>query len=489
MRFRTFIATYLLFLCILFSSLGIVAVYMANSQTEILKEKSVGEYHSIAATLAKDIAVLYGRSAGFPDMDNTESVNTLVKGYSQYYRRYNIEIAVNDLSLPVRSGGVSGNGDMSGNGGNSGGDGSGDGSGSVSGNGDDSTYNEISFVQQEQEHFIRIIGTLPEPFQFYQLSYYLNITKNIMEMRNIQNILLLFAIIFSVLTAIALYFILSGIFRPLGTVADISRKIADGQYDERIYIRGRHELAEMAADFNRMAEKIEKQISYLEDEAVGKQQFVDNFAHEIRTPLTTIYGYAEYMQKASLDEKELIESAQYIMDESSHMKNISNSLLELATLRHYTPVKSKISISKLFDEINRSMDKSLREDNIQLICHLEVDTIDGQEDLIKSFLINLCHNALKSCTPDVGIIHLSAAKQGENVTISVSDNGCGIPEGCIKKVAEPFYRVDKARSREQGGAGLGLTLCKQIAEAHGAEMTIESVVGIGTTVKATFTSS
>ena len=492
MRLKTFIATYLLFLCILFSSLGIVAVYMANSQTEILKEKSVGEYHSIAATLAKDIAVIYGRSAGFPDMDSAESVNSLVKGYTQYYRRYNIEIAVDDLSLPERSGGGSSGsgGDVDGSDGSDGSSGS-SGSGDMDGGdgGSSSAFNEISFVRQEQEHFIRIIGMLPEPFQFYQLSYYLNITKNIMETQNIQNILLLFAVIFSVFTAIALYFILSGIFKPLGAVADISRKIADGQYDERIYIRGKHELAEMAADFNRMAEIIEKQISFLEAEAVGKQQFVDNFAHEIRTPLTTIYGYAEYMQKASLDEKEIIESAQYIMDESSHMKNISNSLLELATLRNYAAVKSKIYIPRLFDEISRSMEKSLREHNIQLICNYEVDTIDGQEDLIKSLLINLCHNALKSCTPDEGIIHLGAERQGGNIVISVSDNGCGIPGDSIEKITEPFYRVDKARSREQGGAGLGLTLCKQIVEAHGAGMIIESVVGMGTTVKITFTSS
>ena len=486
MKLKTFLATYLLFLCILYSSLGFVSVYLANSQTEMLKEKSVGEYHSIAATLVKDIAVLYGKSAGFSDIGKTESVNSLFKSYTQYYKRYNIEITVNDMSLPglsSLSGNGLGNNSLANNsvGDNSSGNNGFENSGS--GN------NEVSFVRQEQEHFIRIVGMLPEPFEFYQLSYHLDITKNITDMQNIQHILLLFAVLFSVLTAIALYFILSGIFKPLSLVADTSRKIADGQYDERIHIKGKHELSEMAADFNRMAEIIEKQICFLEDEAIGKQQFVDNFAHEIRTPLTSIYGYAEYMQKVSLDEKEIIESAQYIMEEASHMKNISNSLLELATLRNYTPVTSKISIPRLFDEISRSMDKSLHEQNIQLICHYDIDVIDGQEDLIKSLIINLCHNALKSCTPNEGIIRLEAVKQDRNVVISVSDNGCGIPEESLEKVTEPFYRLDKARSREQGSAGLGLTLCKQIVEAHGAKMYIESVVGTGTTVKVTFTSS
>ena len=454
MRLKTFIATYLLFLCILYASLSVVSAYMANSQTEILKEKSIGEYHSISATLTKDIAVLRGRS----EDDNADSVNSLVNGYIQYYRRYNIEIKFIDLSLSEQ-------------------------------NGSDFVNAEISFIQQGQKHFIYITGALPEPFSFYQLDYYLDITKNVTDMQNIQKTLLVFAVAFSVLTAIALYYILSSIFKPLSIVADTSRKIADGQYSERLIVKGKNELSSMALSFNRMAKEIEKQIMALEDEALGKQQFADNLAHEIRTPLTSIYGYAEYIQKASLSEEEIIESAQYIMDEAGHMNKIANLLLELATLRNYTPIKSKISVAQLFDDISRSMDKALRENNVQLVCSSEADVLYGQEDLVKSMLMNLCSNALNSCSANYGVIHLAAKNQGKETIISVEDNGRGIPKESIAKVVEPFYRVDKARSREQGGAGLGLTLCKQIAEAHGAIMYIESVVGEGTTVKTTFTSS
>ena len=453
MRLKTFIATYLLFLCILYASLGVVSAYMTNSQTEIWKEKSMGEYHSISATLAKDIAVLHGRS----ESDNTDFVNSLVNGYIQYYRRYNIEIAFMDLSFSEQPGSDFGNA-------------------------------EIAFVQQGQKHFIYVTGTLPEPFSFYQLDYYLDITKNVRDMQSIQKTLLVFAVAFSVLTAIALYYILSSIFKPLSIVADASRKIADGQYSERLAVRGKNELSSMALSFNRMAEKIEKQIIALEDEAVGKQQFADNLAHEIRTPLTSIYGYAEYMQKASLSEEEIIESAQYIMDEAGHMNNIANTLLALATLRNYTPIKSKISIAQLFDDISRSMDKALREHKAQLVCRSDADVLYGQEDLLKSLLVNLCSNALQSCAANYGVIHLAAERQDGKIILSVKDNGCGISEEDIAKVTEPFYRVDKARSREQGGAGLGLTLCKQIAEAHGAIMDIESIVGEGTSIKITFTS-
>ena len=454
MRLKTFIATYLLFLCILYASLGLVSVYMMNSQSEIWKEKSIGEYHAISATLAKDIAVLHGRGEG----GKSDSVNALINGYTQYYRRHNIEIEFTDLSFSQQ-------------------------------NRNDFVHAEIALIQQGQKFLMYVTGALPEPFSFYQLDYYLDMTKNVTDMQNIQKTLLVFAVVFSVLTAIALYFILSGIFKPLSIVADTSRKIADGQYSERLMVKGKNELSSMALSFNRMAEEIEKQMIALADEALGKQQFADNLAHEIRTPLTSIYGYAEYMQKAALSEEEVIESAQYIMDEAGHMNKIANSLLELATLRNYTPIKSKLSIAQLFDDISRSVDKALRERNVQLVCRSDADVLYGQEDLLKSLLVNLCTNAIHACSAQDGVIRLAAENQGEKIILSVTDNGRGIPKDSLAKVVEPFYRVDKARSRAQGGAGLGLTLCKQIAEAHGAIMDIESLVGEGTTVGITFTSS
>jgi signal transduction histidine kinase len=239
-----------------------------------------------------------------------------------------------------------------------------------------------------------------------------------------------------------------------------------------------------------MADEIERQMQILKDEADGKQQFVDNFAHEMRTPLTSILGYAEYMQKVSLNEEETVESAQYIIDEANHMKNIANSLLTLATLRGYTAVRDEISINQLFDEIKQSLEKLPGFQRIQFICKNETDVMYGQGDLIKSLLLNLCINAAKACPADEnrdGVITLNAKNKGGYVVLSVTDNGRGIPKDSLPKITEPFYRADKARNREKGGAGLGLTLCSRIAEAHGANMTIESALDVGTKVEITFT--
>ena len=407
-------------------------------------------------------------------------VNTLINGYAKYYKKNKIILELGLISADDQEYGGFGGGDSdesggSGNGGNYIGD---------YGNGGA----KISYIKRGRGSFIFITGKLPEPYQYYSLNYFNDVSDNFTDMRKIQNILLAICIAFSTATAFALYFILSGLFKPLRDVAKASREIAGGRYGGRIRVKGNSEISAMACDFNRMAEEIERQIKALEDEAEQKQRFVDNFAHEIRTPLTSIYGYAEYMQKASLDEREVVESANVIMDEALHMKNVANSLLELTTLRRYTPVKNKISVSKLFDDINQAMRKSLDEKNVLFICRINADILKAQEDLIKSLLINLIDNALKSCRPNEGVIRLEAEGCGGNVILSVSDNGCGIPEKCLASVAEPFYRVDGARSRKHGGAGLGLTLCMQIAEAHNAEMTIESAVDFGTSVKITFTS-
>jgi len=428
-----------------------------NSQIDMLIKNSTAQYQTIAASLSRDIAVLPERGMasilGAVDMD---AVNVLVTGYARYYRQHNIRIELTDMTLFAQESESDGS-------------------------------RTALFVNEGQESFVHITGSLSDTFPNFRLDFYYDTSESISEVRAIQTNLLLICIAFSVITAFALHFIINLLFKPLAIVAKTSKEIANGNYSERIHIKGKSELSEMAGDFNKMADEIQRQIYILEDEAAGKQQFIDNFAHEMRTPLTSIYGFAEYIQKAPLDENEIAESTQYIMNEANHMKKVANSLLELATLRNYSPTVSEIPIPALFEDIKQTMSKPLLEKEIKLECEHDIDILKGQEDLIKSLILNLCYNSLKSCTPAEGIIRLEVKKHGNSTRLTLSDNGCGIPEESISRLTSPFYRVEKDRKREYGGAGLGLTLCKQIAEAHGAEMTIESKLGEGTTVKISFT--
>jgi len=452
MRLKTFLAAYSLFLGILFVSIGIVSAHMTRSTTYMLREKAAREFQTISTSLAREIAAIFAR---FPGGDMYRAAtNDLFSDYAHYYRQHHIILGLTQVGQ------------------------------------DQITESAvITFGNSNGQHYITIAGNLPLPYPLwgYQLTYRLDITDNIEGMQGIQRYLWITSIVVSVVAAALLYVILLRIFKPLSVVAGAAQQIAEGQYGNRITVKGQSELTAVAIAFNRMSQQIESQIHLLESEAVRKQQFVDNFAHEIRTPLTSIYGYAEYLQKVTLNEGELVESAGYIMSEADHMKNVANSLLELATLRDYKPETSPIFLPELFVEIKQGLEKPLKERGAKLNIQALAPHIIGQRDLIKSLIINLCNNAISSCQQNEGIIRLNAATEGRKTVISVDDNGCGIHADDLAKLTEPFFRVDKARTRDQGGAGLGLALCKQIAEVHDAKMTIDSIPDIGTLVRLIFT--
>lgn len=445
MKLKTYVSAYLIFIVILYSGLGFVSVYMNNNQMDTLMQQAERDFHRISASLARDIVVLVGDitlwHSPWIDGSIVESAEDVVRRYSLYYREHGIHISLIHEYVPL--------------------------------------YDELTFVQLDGEHFIYIEGTLPGQLFHTGITFRQCITENITEMQNAQRIFLVFAAIISVVAAVVFYFVLTRIFKPLDFVAATSIKIARGEYGERIYVSGNNELSQVANEFNRMAEKIESEIT-------GKQQFIDNFAHEIRTPLTSIFGNAEHMQKALLDEDETIELTGAIMDRTNHMMQIANSLLQLATLREYEPRKTDINVEKLFRGVKETL--PLSEHGVRLEYSAKIDTICGQEDLLKSLLLNLCFNGMKASSQG-DVITLEAKQRGETVILSVADTGAGIPKDCLARVTEPFFRVDKARSRNKGGVGLGLTLCKQIADVHGAAMSIESSEGIGTTITIEFTST
>jgi len=252
----------MLFLGILFASIGIVSSHMTNSTTYMLREKAAREFQTITTSLSRDMSMLYARFPGGQAFQG--EVARIFAGYVHYYIQHGIELGLTYASDEYDGGAV------------------------------------IAFERAGDDHFISIGGALPNPFRQYQLTYILDITANITDMQGIQQYLWVTSIIVSLIAAALLYVILLRIFKPLEIVAGAASQIAEGQYGQQITVKGRNELAAVAVAFNRMSAQIESQISILEDEADRKQQFVDNFAHEIRTPLTSIYGYAEYLQKASI---------------------------------------------------------------------------------------------------------------------------------------------------------------------------------------------
>ncbi len=294
--------------------------------------------------------------------------------------------------------------------------------------------------------------------------------------------------VLSILLAFGLLLVLNRIFRPLRQISRTSGDIADGAYETRLPVSGHDELAEMARSFNHMADEIQRQITELKDTADKKQQFVDNFAHELRTPLTSIYGYAEYMQKAALSEDDRLSALQYIMSESRRLQTISSQLLTLANLQNNQIVRGEVKISDLFASVGKAMYGRLSGRDIQVEFRCESETICGEASLLESLLINLIDNAIKACGKH-GHIAVCAVSEGDQIIISVKDDGKGMAPEILHQITEPFYREEKSRNRSDGGAGLGLAICRQIALSHGAELSFSSIPGEGTTAKVTFTTS
>lgn len=271
--------------------------------------------------------------------------------------------------------------------------------------------------------------------------------------------------------------------RQIHSLRRTSRKMSHGVFFTRAKIHSHDEIGELAEDFNTMADTIESKITELSQIADDRKRFIDNLAHEMKTPLTSIIGFSDLLRTAKLEEDTKIEYADTIYKEGRHLKNISSKLMELILLGKTTPTLQPVNVDAFLQDIYQSMEPICKNAQIHLQylppepdCTLLLDA-----ELMKSVISNLIDNAIKASKPDSKII-LSA---GDNY-ISVQDFGRGIPQDEINKITEPFYMLDKARTRKHGGAGLGLALCAEIAALHHSRLDIQSQVGVGTQIRLLF---
>lgn len=237
-----------------------------------------------------------------------------------------------------------------------------------------------------------------------------------------------------------------------------------------------------------MASAIEDKINQLEKISADKQRFIDNLAHELRTPLTSIIGYADFLRTARYDEETLISSLSYIYEEGKRLEKLAFKLMDLIILGKEDFKMNEENIKELLIEIRNSLVPKLEEKNIRLEISAEDFSFLMDKDLIKILIVNLVDNSIKASTRG-DKVWISVFKDVESkIIMEVKDLGIGIPEEDISKVFEPFFMVDKSRSRVNSGVGLGLSLCAEIAEIHNAKIEIESKLGEGTCIKIIFMS-
>ena len=289
--------------------------------------------------------------------------------------------------------------------------------------------------------------------------------------------------VFAGIGAVILLAVAWGLLRPLHKVNFSLRSIARGNYSMRLPIKGSPEIRELSGNINRMASSIEENVEQLRSAAEERKRFIDNLAHEMKTPLTSILGFADILRvKRILPEEERREYAGIIVEETKRLKNLSGKLMELITAGSTHLEKRRIHSSALFEEIAASFQPILEKSGIRLLVSPGDFTLLADRELLKSLLYNLLDNAVKASSPGQEI-RLECKKHGENtLAFTVEDQGLGMSEEDIRKATEPFYMADKSRSRKAGGAGLGLSLCLEIAKCHGGSLSIESAPGKGTKV-------
>lgn len=269
--------------------------------------------------------------------------------------------------------------------------------------------------------------------------------------------------------------------KPIHEMTEATEKIVQGDLEIRVQEGSKDELGMLARRFNLMTEHVQKNIQDLEEYARRQENFVGSFSHELKTPLTSIIGYADLMRTRKLDEETYFLAANYIFEEGKRLESLSFKMLELLVEKNTAIMLEKISVKLLLEDSLYIVREKMKEKNVQVIIEDNSFFVSADIELMKTVLSNLLENARKAVSEN-GEIRVSAEQINNRNIISIEDNGRGIPKEELGKIEEAFYRVDKSRSRLEGGFGLGLSVCSQIMMMHQGEMLFESEVGKGTKV-------
>lgn len=283
-------------------------------------------------------------------------------------------------------------------------------------------------------------------------------------------------------TGLLLFFSMKKIMAPLTRLNEAAVSVAGGNYHIQVPQEGNTELAQVGKSFNQMTAQIKGQIEALSAVNQSQRQLLGSLAHELKTPMTAIIGYADTLLTVRLSKERQERALTYIGNECRRLSRLSVKMLELTGL--YETGESQlilleVPVKEFLDEAQRLTFYRLQEKNIHLEISCEPPNLTKtfDKDLMLSALTNFIDNAVKASEENSRILVQATKSQ-----LIVQDFGKGIPPEDLSKVTEAFYMVDKSRSRAKGSVGLGLSLCQKIADLHGYQMKIGSTIGEGTKI-------
>jgi len=286
--------------------------------------------------------------------------------------------------------------------------------------------------------------------------------------------------------ALAVSLLLAGLIaysiaRPLDRIARAAEEIAAGNYDQQLDITAPGEVARLAESFNTMARRVKAALE-------SQRDLVANVSHELKTPLTSIQGFSlALLDGTAADEAQRERAAGIIHEEAGRMRLLVDELLDLARLEagEVMLARRPVDVGQLLDDVRARF--ALQSEQWGVTLEVEAPSglppVPGDADRLSQVFGNLVDNALKHTrSMQGGRVTLVAESRDGAVVLSVMDNGPGIPVQDLPRIFERFYQVDKSRvrARKESGAGLGLAIAREIVQAHGGTIRVESVEGLGT---------
>lgn len=294
---------------------------------------------------------------------------------------------------------------------------------------------------------------------------------------------LIITVLLALLGGVATYFISGHALRPIREFSDKIEEVqAQNLSDSRIEENNVKELNQLGISYNKMLERLSEAFEI-------QRQFTANAAHELRTPLALMQVQLDLYNSASHlgNDADTLQTIKMVTEQNDKLNRMVKTLLDMSELQSVGR-DDKIILDAIVEEVLADIEPLVVEKNIKLIGKCEDATMIGSDILIYRLVYNLVENAIKYNHP-LGQVTVTAYQRNKHVYLSVEDTGSGIPKELRERVFEPFFRVDKSRSRELGGVGLGLALVREIVRVHDGSICIKSGKTGGTIFEVTFARS
>lgn len=291
---------------------------------------------------------------------------------------------------------------------------------------------------------------------------------------------LIITVLLALLGGVVTYFISGHALRPIREFSDKIEEVqAQNLSDSRIEENNVKELNQLGVSYNKMLERLSEAFEI-------QRQFTANAAHELRTPLALMQVQLDLYNSASHpgNDADTLQTIKMVTEQNDKLNRMVKTLLDMSELQTVGR-DDKIILDAIVEEVLADLEPLAVEKNIKLIGKCEDATMTGSDILIYRLVYNLVENAIKYNYP-LGQVTVTAYQRNKHVYLSVEDTGSGIPKELRERVFEPFFRVDKSRSRELGGVGLGLAFVREIVRVHDGSICIKSGKTGGTIFEVTF---